>query len=93
LGIRQSRYFGKIKTRFQVIMAAVVANLSLVVGFCHRKQKPAANATDPLLQAPLMPASDAPDGLIAAFWTSWIRDPHFLLRRTVFGLLGATEAA
>jgi len=29
----QSRYFGKNKTRFQVIMAAVVANLSLVVGF------------------------------------------------------------
>ena len=39
LGIRQSRYFGKIKTRFQVILAAVVANLSLVVGFCYRKQK------------------------------------------------------
>jgi hypothetical protein len=33
LGIRQSRYFGKTKTRFQVVMAAVVANLSLVVAF------------------------------------------------------------
>ena len=44
-GIRQSRYFGKTKTRFQVIMAAVVANLSLVVGFCRRKLKSALNTT------------------------------------------------
>ena len=36
LGIRQSRYFGKKKTRWQV-MAAVVANLSLVVGYCQRR--------------------------------------------------------
>jgi hypothetical protein len=36
LGIRKSRYFGKKKTRWQVVMAAVVANLSLVVGYCRR---------------------------------------------------------
>jgi hypothetical protein len=93
LGIRQSRYFGKIKTRFQVIMAAVVANLSLVVGFCHRKQKPATDATDPLIQALLIPATVALNGFIAGFWTSWVRDPCFLLQRTVFGLLGAAGAA
>jgi Transposase DDE domain/Transposase domain (DUF772) len=38
LGIRQSRYVGKTKSRMQVIMAAVVANLSLVVGFCRQKR-------------------------------------------------------
>jgi hypothetical protein len=32
LGIRRSRYLGRTKTRLQVVMAAVVANLSLVVG-------------------------------------------------------------
>jgi hypothetical protein len=43
LGIRQSRYFGKKKTRWQVVMAAVVANLSLVVGYCQRRaQNPGA---------------------------------------------------
>jgi hypothetical protein len=88
LGIRQSRYLGKIKTRFQVIMAAVVANLSLVVGFCHRKQKPAVATTDPLIQALLMPVTDAPNGLIADLWASWIRDPYSLLQRTLFGLVG-----
>ena len=33
LGIRKSRYFGRKKTCFQLIMAAVVANLTLVAGF------------------------------------------------------------
>lgn len=37
LGIRKSRYFGRKKTRFQVVMAAVVANLSLVMGYCRRR--------------------------------------------------------
>ena len=31
LGIRQSRYFGRIKTRFQLYLAATVANLTLVL--------------------------------------------------------------
>ena len=30
LGIRQSRYFGRIKTRFQLYLAATMANLTLV---------------------------------------------------------------
>jgi hypothetical protein len=32
LGIRQARYFGRPKTLFQLLMAATVANLTLVVG-------------------------------------------------------------
>ena len=32
LGVRQSRYFGSVKTRFQLYMAATVANLTLVSG-------------------------------------------------------------
>ena len=91
LGIRQSRYFGKTKTRFQVIMAAVVANLSLVVGFCHREQKPAMNTSDPVIQAVLTPTdaqNAAQNGFLADLWISWIRDPYFLLQHTLFGLLG-----
>ena len=91
LGIRQSRYFGKTKTRFQVIMAAVVANLSLVVGFCRREQKPAMNTSDPVIQALLTRTyapNDAQNGFLANLWTSWIRDPYFLSQHTLFGLLG-----
>ena len=32
MGIRQSRYFGRVKTRFQLYLAATVANLTLVAG-------------------------------------------------------------
>ena len=32
LGIRQSRYFGRVKTKFQLYLAATVANLTLVAG-------------------------------------------------------------
>ena len=32
LGIRQSRYFGRVKTKFQVYLAATVPNLTLVLG-------------------------------------------------------------
>jgi hypothetical protein len=91
LGIRQSRYFGKTKTRFQVIMAAVVANMSLVVAFCHREQKPAMNASDPVIQALstlTYAINDAQNGFLANLWTSWIRDPYFLLQHTLFRLFG-----
>jgi len=90
LGIRQSRYFGKTKTRFQVIMAAVVANLSLVVGFCHREQKPAMNTSDPEIQAlstPTHAQNDAQSGFFADAWICWVRLQHFLLEHVLFGLL------
>ena len=32
LGMRQARYFGRSKTLFQLLMAAAVANLTLVAG-------------------------------------------------------------
>ena len=32
LGVRQARYFGRVKTLFQLLMAATVANLTLVAG-------------------------------------------------------------
>lgn len=42
LGIRESRYFGRTKTCLQVVMAAVVANVSLVVGYRKRQAETAA---------------------------------------------------
>jgi hypothetical protein len=41
LGIRQSRYFGRRKTCLQVVLAAVVANVSLVAGYCRKQAKAA----------------------------------------------------
>jgi hypothetical protein len=96
LGARQSRYFGKTKTRFQVILAAVVANLSLVVGFCHRDQKPATTTTDPETQVLTTPtdAQNAPqNGVLAGLWISWNRVHKFFLQHTLVGLLADAAAS
>src|SRR5438128_8940165 len=92
LGIRQSRYFGKTKTRFQVMMAAVVANLSLVVGFCRREQKPAMNTSDPEIQA-LSTPTDAQSGFLAHAWICWGRLQYFLLEQVLFGLVANTASS
>jgi hypothetical protein len=79
LGIRKSRYFGKKKTRWQVVMAAVVANLSLVVGYCQRRGQK--------LDATSAAQSSAPriDAFLAAVSTFWSR----FLRLEVNASLGA----
>jgi hypothetical protein len=66
LGIRQSRYFGRTKTCLQVMMAAVVANLSLVAGYGKRQAKLAAI---PRAEA----ATAAKTGLLGAVLVVWNR--------------------
>jgi len=92
LGVRQSRYFGKTKTRFQVILAAVVANLTLVVGFCHRDQNPALNPTDPETQVLATP-TDAQNGVLVGIWIFCSRLQGFFLQHTLFGLLANAAAS
>jgi hypothetical protein len=66
LGIRQSRYFGRKKTCLQVVMAAVVANLTLVVGLCRR---PAAQAGTGAEKA----SAELGNGLLTAVSSLWDR--------------------
>jgi transposase len=66
LGIRQSRYLGRTKTCLQVVMAAVVANLSLVAGYCKRQAKIAAITS-------ARPATAAKTGLLGAILVLWTR--------------------
>ena len=66
LGIRRSRYFGRTKTRLQVVMAAVVANLSLVVGYVKRQAAPAAIPSAEV-------ATAAKTGLLGALLVIWTR--------------------
>ena len=66
LGIRKSRYFGRTKTRLQVVMAALVANISLVAGYCKRQGEPAGI---PSPQA----ACATNTGLLGAFFVVWAR--------------------
>ena len=83
-GIRQSRYFGKTKSRFQLLMAAVAVNLRLVVGFCRRP--PLDTAVEQALSALLAPFSlveSLKNGLWGAIFASGARFP---LRHQPFGL-------
>jgi hypothetical protein len=66
LGIRQSRYFGRTKTCLQVVMAAVVANLSLVAGYGKRQAK---RAAIPRAEA----LTTAKIGLLGALLVLWTR--------------------
>jgi Transposase DDE domain/Transposase domain (DUF772) len=66
LGIRKSRYLGRTKTRLQVVMAAVVANVSLVVGHGKRQAK---SATISSAES----AIAAKTGLLVALFDVWTR--------------------
>ena len=66
LGIRQSRYLGRSKTCLQVVMAAVVANVSLVAGYGKRQAK---RAAIPRAEA----ATTARTGLLGAVLAVWTR--------------------
>ena len=57
LGIRQSRYFGRAKTRFQLYLAATVANLTLVATKAGLRPTP---ATAPAPAAPSVPGPPMP---------------------------------
>jgi len=83
LGIRQSRYFGKKKTRWQVVMAAVVANLSLVVGYCQRRAQSPDGAT--AAQASVQPTHV----FLAALSTFWARFLRLNANPDLSAVLGA----
>jgi hypothetical protein len=80
LGIRQSRYFGRTKTCLQVVLAAMVANVSLVVGYCKRQAeqaeilaREAAAAAAPLGILSGEAALAATNGLVGALFMLWAR--------------------
>jgi hypothetical protein len=80
LGIRQSRYFGRQKTCFQAVMAAVVANMTLVIVFCRRKVEPTTITTVSVGAEAFGASSDRPTNaefcFLAANWTSRIRSAY-----------------
>ena len=52
VGIRQSRYFGRAKTKFQLYLAATVANLTLVAAKADLQPTPAAIPASAALSMP-----------------------------------------
>ena len=66
LGVRKSRFFGRAKTRFQVLMAATVANLTLIAGAVGR------GAASFLLRFVAVPAASAAAGAIGVVVSRWV---------------------
>ena len=71
LGIRQSRYFGRAKTRFQLYLAATVSNLTLVaakVGLTGETGSgPSAGSAQ--VAGMVNPAANAATAWLGQFWT------------------------
>ena len=71
LGVRQSRYFGRAKTRFQLLMAAAVANLTLVATKMGMiSPAPGSSHDKPDQQAPGSPIVTTQFILAAANWVT-----------------------
>ena len=67
LGIRQARYFGRIKTKFQLYLAATVANLTLVAGQVVMNGENAGGANFVALRAALIVNT----GVNCRGWRRW----------------------
>ena len=77
LGIRQSRYFGRARTKFQLYLAATVANLTLVagtIGLSGRTGGDATGRSDILNIVPLVVAHAGGQFLRGPARTSVVRD-------------------
>ena len=66
LGIRQSRYFGRAKTRFQLYLAATVANLTLVAAKAGLTGE---TGSDPSDGSPLVAGIANPAAWLGQIWT------------------------
>ena len=72
LGIRQSRYFGRAKTRFQLYLAATVANLTLVAGKCGLTGETGSGPTcagSAQVAGMVNPAANAATAWLGQIWT------------------------
>ena len=71
LGIRQSRYFGRAKTRFQLYLAATVANLTLVAAKAGLTGEPGSGPSAGSAQVAGMvnPAANAATAWLGQIWT------------------------
>ena len=72
LGIRQSRYFGRAKTRFQLYLAATVANLTLVAGKAGLTGETGSGPTcagSAQVAGMVNPAANAATAWLGQFWT------------------------
>jgi hypothetical protein len=84
LGVRQARYFGRTKTLFQLLMAATVANLTLVAGKMGIMGEARGQATTPTAPLGSLIASAAKTFVIpfAILWLHRLSGPWLVHQST-----------
>ncbi len=88
-GIRQSRYFGRAKTRFQLYLAATVANLTLVAAKAGLTGETGSgpSAGSPLGAGMVNPAANAATAWLGPIWTLTLL-VSALLTKSLFPIRG-----
>ena len=79
LGIRQARYFGRVKTKFQLYPAATVANLTLLANQIGVVGNPGDNPDGVVTTAPIGGNLGVDHHFLPTWMLAWLRPPTLAL--------------
>ena len=79
LGLRQARYFGRVKTKFQLYLAATVANLTLLASQIGVVDDPGEDPDHIVTTAPIGANLDADHHFLPTWTLAWLRSPTLAL--------------
>ena len=79
LGIRQARYFGRVKTKFQLYLAATVANLTLLANQTGVVSDPGQDLAGMTTSAPIGGDHDVDRHFLPTWMLAWLRSPTLAL--------------
>ena len=79
LGIRQARYFGRVKTKFQLHLAATVANLTLLANQTGVVSDPGDAPDSIVTTAPIGDGNGVDHHFLPTWMLAWLRSPTLAL--------------
>ena len=79
LGIRQARYFGRLKTKFQLYLAATVANLTLLANQIGVVSDPGDDPDSIITTAPIGDDHGVDHHFLPTWMLAWLRSPTLAL--------------
>ena len=79
LGMRQARYFGRVKTKFQLYLAATVANLTLLANQTGVVSDPGQDLAGMTTSAPIGGDHDVDRHFLPTWMLAWLRSPTLAL--------------
>lgn len=79
LGIRQARYFGRVKTKFQLYLAATVANLAMLANQTGVSADPSGDPDTMTASVPISGDHGVDRHLLRTWMLAWLRAPTLAL--------------